>query len=1050
MGNKSWMRRLMIAGLIASVGQAAAAPQPQGSQNRDGSEHRSPDVDPEAQLSPADLARMMAQRGAGGGRQGNDFPPFSQVSEGFEKVISTTDGRSFYDVYIRERDAKMIAELPRGYENKRQMIAMTVAGGDIFAGLQQGDIYCYWKRYDNQLALVIPNLSVRSSGDPESRGSVDRIFTDRVLLSAPIIAMGPNGQPVIDLNSLLLGRATTFFGWQAAGLNPSLAKIKTAKAFPNNIEIAFEAPVAGGTLRTFHYSISEIPRHTGYRPRRADPRVGYFTTSYRDLGKFDDQEVPVRYINRWHLEKRDPSLQMSPPKEPIVFYVDHATPVRYRRWVRRGVEYWNEAFRQIGLEDAIEVRFQDAQTGAHMEKDPEDVRYNFIRWLSNDVGTAIGPSRVHPETGQILDADVVLTDGFLRSWVLYHQDIIPDMAIEGFGPDALAWLERNPRWDPRLRLLPESKRAEEKQRRAEARARGVHRFAGHPAGNVDTTLIGDDKYDGLYGRVSQTGGYCAMASVRSVHVQMLRAHWDIAQSLLRETLEAEQPEIPDDVPPEVLEMIRRQLESNPELLAQTPDHIKKRLGLLEPEGEEGEEAAEARPSPRRPSERQQMLDGIPEEFVGPLLADLVAHEVGHTLGLRHNFKASSIFKMDEINSPEVAGQKPLSASVMDYNGLNIRMEAGEKQGDFGMIHIGPYDKWAIEYGYTFGNHEEVLKRVADHDVPYATDEDTWGPDPLAARWDMGADPIEYAHELVRLANWQRSRILTDFVKDGESWSRARRGYSLSLWSHMRAMTIMSRWIGGSYVLRDFKGDPGDREPITPVEVEKQREALGFIIKNAFYDDAFGLTPELLRHMTTDRWWDEMGFRAIFDDPAFPVHDRIMGVQSSVLTMLMNPQTLGRVFDNEMRIDPEEDALTLPEIISAVSDAIWEELGSDASGEFSPRRPMISSLRRNLQAEHAERLIDLMFVETGGSAGSAIRTLARAELERILEMMDAAVGPRSRVRPDAYSRAHLNELRKRVSESLEASFSYNAGGGGQTTILLFGKEDDTPESVRQIR
>ncbi len=289
MGNKSWMRRLMIAGLIASVGQAAAASQSQGSQSHQGAEQRAPDIDPEAQLSPADLARMMAQRGAGAARQGNDFPPFSQVSEGFEKVISTADGRSFYDVYVRERDSKMIAELPRGYENKRQMIAMTVAGGDIFAGLQQGDIYCYWKRYDNQLALVIPNLSVRSSGDPESRGSVDRIFTDRVLLSVPIIAMGPNGQPVIDMNNLLLNRATTFFGWQAAGLNPSLSKIKTAKAFPNNIEIAFEAPVGNGTLRTFHYSISEIPRHTGYRPRRADPRVGYFTTSYRDLGKFDDQ-----------------------------------------------------------------------------------------------------------------------------------------------------------------------------------------------------------------------------------------------------------------------------------------------------------------------------------------------------------------------------------------------------------------------------------------------------------------------------------------------------------------------------------------------------------------------------------------------------------------------------------------------------------------------------------------------------------------------------------------------------------------------------------------
>ena len=167
-----------------------------------------------------------------------------------------------------------------------------------------------------------------------------------------------------------------------------------------------------GTLQTLYYSISEIPSSTGYKPRKADQRIGYFTTSYSDYGKYKENEVEINYINRWHLEKRDSSLKVSPPKEPITFYLEHTTPVRYRRWVKEGVEYWNEAFENVGISDAIVVHYQDKVTGAHMDKDPEDVRFNFIRWLNNDISTAIGPSRVHPETGQILDADIVLTDGW--------------------------------------------------------------------------------------------------------------------------------------------------------------------------------------------------------------------------------------------------------------------------------------------------------------------------------------------------------------------------------------------------------------------------------------------------------------------------------------------------------------------------------------------------------------------------------------------------------------------------------------------------------------
>ena len=120
---------------------------------------------------------------------------------------------------------------------------------------------------------------------------------------------------------------------------------------------------------------------------------------------------------------------------------------------------------------------------------------------------------------------------------------------------------------------------------------------------------------------------------------------------------------------------------------------------------------------RDPSEGQQ-LDGVPEWFIGPMLKDVIMHEVGHTLGLRHNFKASGIYDISEMHTEEMQG-RPIAGSVMDYLPVNINMGDGEVQGPFGMSTLGPYDYWAIEYGYGFGDPEEVASRCADPLLAFA-------------------------------------------------------------------------------------------------------------------------------------------------------------------------------------------------------------------------------------------------------------------------------------------------------------------------------------------
>jgi hypothetical protein len=890
---------------------------------------------------------------------GPEFPSPADVTKDFKPVISTVDASSsFYKIWRRDKDQQLLAELPKTFLAEKHFIALTVAGGESYAGLQAGEIYAYWAVYDKKLALIEPNLAVRSTGDDPSKSSVKRLFTDRVILEVPILAWDRNlGGPIIDLDALVVGQADKFFGGLARGINRSLYKLKTVKAFPQNVEIGVEVPVADGQLKSLHYSFSLMPDKTGYTERAADTRVGYFTTGYKDFGKFVPDEIRTRFINRWFLEKADSSLKLSPPKTPIIFYVEHTTPVRYRRWVQQGIQAWNKAFEKVGLINTIEVRFQDATTKEHMEKDPEDVRYNFVRWLNNGIGTAIGPSRVHPLTGQILDADIILTDGWIRHWWTQFHEAIPQVAIEGMNAETLTWLWKNPQWDPRVRLAPPAKRQE---LIAQRQSQPTPLLGGHPMAHEHTAhgfIGGGTQLDGLRGRYSQEMGLCMAPSCKSIGLAQMELSLD-AEGFAAMGLNA----------------------------------------------------------------ADQALDGIPENFIGPLMVDLVAHEVGHTLGLRHNFKASSIYTYEQINSPEIKGKKPFAGSVMDYIPVNIVAGAdAAKKGDFGMIGVGPYDEWAIEYGYSFEKDlKPILQRVAEPELTYATDEDTWGPDPLAQRYDFAKNPVSYANNLITLAKEHRGKLLDKFVKDGNSWSRARRGYMMTLMTQSNALSMMSSWLGGTFVNRDKKGDKNGRAPVQTVPVAEQRSALKFCLEQSLRDDAYGLTPQLLAHLTTDKWWDDDDdIFSLFDDGTWNVHDSVLSIQSMVLTGVLNPTTLSRVYDNELRVAADQDAVTLPEVMDTLTNEVWSELaGFKADGGYTPRKPFVSSMRRNLQREHLDRLISLATTDSWSGitpAYAPITDLAIQHLTSLQGKIDALLAKPM----DAYTAAHLNSASRRLKAALDA-------------------------------
>jgi hypothetical protein len=373
--------------------------------------------------------------------------------------------------------------------------------------------------------------------------------------------------------------------------------------------------------------------------------------------------------------------------------------------------------------------------------------------------------------------------------------------------------------------------------------------------------------------------------------------------------------------------------------------------------------------------------------------------------------------------------------------VNIRMPGndelfGEVQGAFSSTHLGEYDLWAIEFGYGFGDPEKVLSRVAEPALQYATDEDTWGPDPLARRYDLSKNPLDWAKNQMELTKALRDSLLTTYVEDGESWARTRQGYFLALGQHTRAVGTATNWIGGAHVYRDKKGDPNGRAPIDPVPADVQREALQFAIDNVFYDEAFGLSPELLRHMTVDKWWDAESFQSVFTEPTFEINDRILTIQSAVLTQIMNPTTLRRVYDNESFIPADEDAMTLPEIFDTVTSAIFSEIENPSTRASTDREPMISSLRRNLQREYLERLIDLsMPGSMFGAAEKPVANLANMHLRDLHAKLESMLeGNGTKI--DAYTRSHLEEAEQRIARAIEAIYLYNTDDIQMNTNTIF--------------
>ncbi len=416
---------------------------------------------------------------------------------------------------------------------------------------------------------------------------------------------------------------------------------------------------------------------------------------------------------------------------------------------------------------------------------------------------------------------------------------------------------------------------------------------------------------------------------------------------------------------------------------------------------------------------------VPEEYIGQAIKEVVMHEVGHTLGLRHNFKASTMLSLEEINKPEITRKKGMVGSIMDYVPANLSLDP-EKQGDYFPTTIGPYDYWVIEYAYKpisgdeKGELAKIAKRASEDELTYATDEDLRGnPDPRINLFDLG-DPLEYAEQRIQLMKKSIDGLSKRVVNEGEGYQRARDTFTLLLGEISRAANLTSQYIGGAYTARDHKGDPNERPAIQPIPLEKQEKALEILTREVFSDKAFQFPPELLRELAPEHVTDNYRFAGTYH---YPVYDRILSIQGMALSSLLSSSTLSTVLEIELQAKPDEKVLTLPLIFEALTNSIWEELPAEAA---EPVDLKISTIRRNLQRAHVQQLTGIVL----GPASSGIvsgarnpyaadaRSLARLHLLEISGKIKTAT-ELEHVKPDTYTKAHLSELQHQLSKVLDA-------------------------------
>jgi Met-zincin/Domain of unknown function (DUF5117) len=406
---------------------------------------------------------------------------------------------------------------------------------------------------------------------------------------------------------------------------------------------------------------------------------------------------------------------------------------------------------------------------------------------------------------------------------------------------------------------------------------------------------------------------------------------------------------------------------------------------------------------------------------------MAAHEMGHVLGMPHNFHASTMLPLRDLHNTAITRERGLAGSVMDYLPPNLA-PLGTPQGDYFTQALGPYDYWAIEYAYTpidAATPEEELpqlrriaSRAAAPELAYGPEADSTsdptGVDPLIAVWDLSSDPIGWADQRMRLCRDLLRRLEERVPRIGEDYTEMRRKFARLLGSYLETLDPVAGYVGGISTSRGLRGDPGAGLPLKPVPAAQQRRALRVIERCLFDAVSFQFSPSILSKLARDPS-DPRGSvpeQSGRGTAYYPLREQVLGAQKAMLARLTQPALLSRLANTEMLMASPGDALTLVQLFGWLTHASWSEVSP-----LGVQKP-ISAMRRSLQREYVATMIGLMLQPAPGTPEDA-RTLAWAELTALRERLLAA---QRHPAADPYTRAHLAESAARIARALEARMS----------------------------